>query len=62
MSVKKKKKKKSVKKFDLAKAVKKAGRDNTMGLNLSSKEHADKTQYERKEQKKRVREELDETI
>lgn len=62
MSPKKKKKKKSVKKFDLAKAVKKVGRDNTMGLNLSSKEHGDKTQYERKEQKKLVKEESDDSL
>ncbi|HBC74394.1 MAG: hypothetical protein A2008_13070 [Candidatus Wallbacteria bacterium GWC2_49_35] len=62
MTPKKKKKKKSVKKFNLAKAVKKVARDNTMGLNLSEKDHGDKTQYERKEQKKRVKEEIDESL
>lgn len=62
---KKKAKKKSKKKpaeFSLAKAVKKAARDNTMGLNLSARDHGDKTAYERSAQKKTVKETIDKEI
>lgn len=58
----KKKTKKKPAEFSLAKAVKKAARDNTMGLNLSTKDHGDKTAYERPAQKKTVKETIDKEI
>ncbi|HOT75417.1 MAG TPA: hypothetical protein PK467_06515 [Candidatus Wallbacteria bacterium] len=48
----KKKKKKIVKKFDLAKAVKKSARKNTAGLNLATRDHGDETVYKRERSKK----------
>lgn len=58
MSVKKKGGgKKKPAKFDLVKAVKKAARKNTEGLNLATRDHGDETRYDRNEQKKLAREE-----
>ncbi|HOD39544.1 MAG TPA: hypothetical protein PKW98_02990 [Candidatus Wallbacteria bacterium] len=48
----KKKKKNNVKKFDLAKAVKKSARKNTAGLNLATRDHGDETVYKRERSKK----------
>ena len=52
-------KKKKVKKFDLVKAVKKAARDNTKGLNLATKPHSEEG-YDRKLEKKKSAKVIDE--
>lgn len=54
-------KKKKVKKFNLVKAVKKAARDNTKGLNLTTKTH-DEEGYDRRLEKKKSAKVIDEEI